>query len=481
MASGMALPYRAIETVKREQSVLKMPEQILDRPAPEASGSGSDIRPFTVTNRSVLNIAGPMTAAYISVPLVGLVDTAVIGQLGVASLIGGIAIGAIILDILLTSFNFLRACCSLASTAQAFGAVDAKEQQAVLARALILALGLGLAVIAVKVPLITVGVWLMEAEKAVAEVVRTYLQVRVWAAPFILANFVLLGWLLGLGQARTVLLLSAIYGLANIVLSIWFVLRLDWGVAGVAGASVLAELIAFVAAIPFIIRQLPRNVRPSFRRIAERAGYLRLLAVNRDIMIRSFSLIFAFAFFARQGAQFGEVILAANAILMHFFMISGYLLDGFATAAEQLAGRAVGAKYRPAFDRTVRLTLVWGFAIAAILASVYGLFGTMLIDVITTAEDVRETAYRYLVWAALTPLAGVLAFQMDGIFIGATWSRDMRNMMLISLAIYLMVWALATPLWGNDGLWLSLLVFLGARGFTLQRRMAGNLRRTFPT
>jgi MATE family multidrug resistance protein len=456
-----------------------MPDQIEDSPNPAGGAGRTEIRPFEVTSRSVLTIAGPMTAAYISVPLVGLVDTAVIGQLGVASLIGGIAVGAIVLDILLTSFNFLRSG-TTGLTAQAYGAGDAREQQAVLARALILAIGLGLAVIALQAPFIALGVWLMEAERAVAEAVRAYLEVRIWAAPFILANFVLLGWLLGLGQARAVFFLSAVYGLANIVLSVWFVLGLGWGVAGVALASVLAEILSAAIAVPFIIRNLPRDVRPSFRRIAERAGYLRLLAVNRDIMIRSFSLIFAFAFFTRQGAQFGEVILAANAILMNFFVVSGYLLDGFATAAEQLAGRAVGARYRPAFDRTVKLTLFWGFAIAAALTAVYGLFGGVLIDIITTAEDVRQTAYRYLVWAALTPLVGVLAFQMDGIFIGATWSRDMRNMMLISLAAYLAVWFVATPLLGNDGLWLALLVFLGARGITLQGRMKDNLKRTFP-
>ena len=439
----------------------------------------SRIKPFAVTNRSILTIAVPMTAAFISVPLVGLVDTAVIGQLGVAALIGGITIGAVILDVLLTSLNFLRAG-TTGLTAQAFGAGDGKEQQAVLARALILSTGLGLAMVLLQWPIIEFGVWLMHVDADVAKATRIYLQVRIWAAPFILANFVLLGWLLGIARARTVLFLATLYGLANILLSIWFVLGLRWGVAGVAGASVLAELISAAAAIPFVIRRLPRGARPSLRRIAERAGYLRLLAVNRDIMIRSFSLIFAFAFFARQGAQFGEVILAANAILMHFFLISGFFLDGFATAAEQLAGRAVGARYRPAFDKTVRLALIWGFAMAILLAAIFALFGTGLIDIMTTSEPVREAAYRYLVWAVLTPLAGVLAFQMDGIFIGATWSRDMRNMMLISLVAYLAVWAATTPVWANDGLWFALLVFLGVRGITLHRRMSGNLARTFP-
>ena len=457
----------------REEAELDLADEHAAVPRNEA------VRPFAVTHRSVLKIAIPMTAAYISVPLVGLVDTAVIGQLGVAALIGGIAIGAAIIDVLLVSLNFLRAG-TTGLTAQAFGAGDGKEQQAVLARALILSTLLGMSMVILQVPIVEAGIWVMHVEPGVGDATRSYLYVRIWAAPFLLANFVLLGWLLGLAKAKTVLFLSTIYGVANIVLSIWFVLGLGWGVAGVAGASVLAELVSAAAAIPFVMRELPRNVRPSLRRIADRAGYRRLLAVNRDILIRSFALIFAFSFFARQGAQFGEVTLAANAILMHFFLTAGFFLDGFATAAEQLAGRAVGARYRPAFDRTVQLTLIWGFAMAFGLAAVFVLFGSDLIAVMTTSEPVREEAALYLVWAVLTPIAGVLAFQMDGIYIGATWSRDMRNMMLLSLFIYLVVWAIATPMWGNDGLWLALICFLGVRGLTLQRKMPGNLARTFP-
>src|SRR5687768_16813778 len=197
-------------------------------------------------------------------------------------------------------------------------------------------------------------------------------------------------------------------------------------------------------------------------------------------MIRSFSLLFAFAFFTRQGAEYGEVVLAANAILMHFFLVAGYFLDGFATAAEQLAGRAVGARYRPAFDRVVLLTTGWGFVTALALTAAYGLLGPSIVDVMTIAPEVRETARLYLAWAVLTPLAGVIAFQMDGIFIGATWSRDMRNMMLLSVAVYLAAWACLTPLLGNHGLWAALLIFLGARSVAFHWRMRRLLPRTFP-
>ncbi len=431
---------------------------------------GAAPRAFAVTHGVVLSLAVPMTVAYLSVPLVGLVDTAVIGQIGIAALIGGIAVGAVILNILFTSFNFLRAG-TTGLTAQAFGAGDAKEEQAVLARALLIALVIGLAVVVLQRPLIATGLWLMHVGPEVERAAQAYLAVRIWASPFVLANFVLIGWLLGLARAGTVLFLQTLLAAVNIALSLLFVLRFGWGVAGVAWASLLAEAVAVAVALPFVIGLLPAAGRPSRRRVFDRYGFLRIIAVNRDIMVRSFSLLFAFAFFTRQGAQFGDVILAANAVLMHFFLIGGYFLDGLATAAEQLAGRAVGARYRPAFRSAVRLTLGWGFALSLALTLTYLLLGRPFIAVMTTAPEVRAAAETFLLWAALTPLAGVLAFQMDGVFIGATWSSDMRNMMLVSLAAYLVAFAVLTPAFGNHGLWAALLVFLGVRGLSLFLRL----------
>ena len=184
--------------------------------------------------------------------------------------------------------------------------------------------------------------------------------------------------------------------------------------------------------------------------------------------------------FDGEGAGFGEVPLAANALLMQFFVLAGYFLDGFATAAEQLAGRAVGARYRPAFDRAVRLTTGWGLAIALPVSALYFFAGPAIIDTLTTSPEVRESARTYLVWAALTPLAGVVAFQMDGIFIGATWSRDMRNMMLVSLAVFLIACMVLTRAFGNHGLWAALLIFLGARSTVFAWRMRRLLPATFP-
>ncbi|WP_084174805.1 MATE family efflux transporter [Afifella pfennigii] len=443
----------------------------------QANLTGSDrpddrglARGFTVTHRLVLSIAVPMTLAYLSVPLVGLVDTGVIGQLGDAELIGGIAVGAIILDVVFTTFNFLRSG-TTGLTAQAFGAGDRKEEQAVLVRALLIALVAGLAVIALQWPLTRLGILAMNVAPGVAEATAAYLFVRIWAAPFMLANYALIGWFLGIGRPFLVLGFQTVLALSNIGLSLYFVLGLGWGVKGVAGASVIAEMLTFLVSLPFVWPHVSGAARPSRKRVFDRQGFLRIAVVNRDIMIRSFSLLFAFAFFTRQGAALGSLVLAANALLMHFFLFAGYFLDGFATAAEQLVGRSVGARHRPAFDASVRLTLLWGFVLALGLATVYLLAGGPLIDLMTTSPELRETARRYLPWACLTPLAGVLAFQMDGVFIGATWSRDMRNMMLASLAVFVAACYALVPAFGNDGLWLALLLLLGLRGLTLSWRL----------
>jgi len=435
-------------------------------------------RPFDVTNRSVIAIAVPMTFAYLSTPLVGLVDTAVIGRLGDAALMGGIAVGAVIFDLIFTSFNFLRSG-TTGLTAQALGAGDGVEQRAVFARALLIAILLGAVAIILRAPLLDLGIAAMSPSAEVADASARYIAIRIYATPFVLANYAILGWVLGLGRAGVGLMLQALINLLNIALDLLFVLGLGWGVEGVAVATLIAEATATVAGLAFVYASTRGATWPDWQRIVDADRLKRMIAINGDIMVRSFALLTAFAFFTREGARSGDVILAANAILMNFFMIAGYFLDGFATAAEQLAGRAVGARYRPAFDKAVRLTLVWGAVLAIFLSTVFLLAGPAIIDAMTTNTAVRATARLYLFWAMLTPIMGVVAFQMDGVFIGSTWSNDMRNMMLISLAAYFLTWWIMTPLYGNHGLWLALLVFLALRGVTLSWRCRIRANETF--
>ncbi|MCA1297940.1 MATE family efflux transporter [Stappia indica] len=424
------------------------------------------VRPFDVSSRTVLAIAVPMTLAYLSTPLLGLVDTVVIGQLGDAALLGGIALGGILFDLVFTTFNFLRSG-TTGLTAQAVGAGDLKEERAVLYRACLVALGIGVLVVLLRGPVLGSGLWVMGGSEAVKQATTAYFLVRVLSAPFALLNYAFLGWFIGRGQAGTALVLQSGLNGLNIALSLWFVLQLEWGVAGVAAATVVSELVAALAGTALAARALRGGPLPSRVRIFNKRRFLRMVALNRDIMIRSFALLFAVGFFISRSAVQGDTILAANALLEKFLLIGGYFLDGIATAAEQLAGKAVGARYRPAFDRSVRLCLIWGFALALLAALVFYAGGGWLLHLMTTAPEVRTAAMDYLPWAAAAPLLGALAYQMDGVFIGATWSRDMRNMMLASIIVYLAAYAALAPLLGNHGLWLAFDLFLAARGVTM--------------
>jgi putative MATE family efflux protein len=418
-----------------------------------------------------------MTLAYLTTPLLGLVDTAVVGRLGDAALIGGLAVGAVIIDVMFTTFNFLRAG-TTGLTAQAVGREDEKEKQAILYRALMIAIGCGLLML-IAIPLIlTLGLHFIDPGEAVAKATSDYFTIRMLGAPVAMANYAILGWLIGLGRSGLGLLLQIILNGTNIILSILFGLVLGFGLEGVATATVVGEAVATLAGLLMCWRLLDPSIRPSRQRIFDRAAIWRFANLNADIMLRSFVLLFAFAYFTSQSAGFGETTLAANAVLMNFFMISAFFLDGMATAAEQLVGRAVGANYRPAFWQGFRLTLIWNAVIAIVLTGLLWSFGGQLVDLITTLEPVRREAGEYVSIAALAAVTGVLAFQMDGVFIGATWSREMSLMMLLSLVVYLLAWQFLEPL-GNTGLWISLHVFLGIRGIALLARLPRKVRQTF--
>lgn len=435
--------------------------------------------PFQVTHRLVFAIALPMTLAYLTTPLLGIVDTAVVGQLGDAALLGGLAAGAIVFDLVFATFNFLRSG-TTGLVSQAFGREDTREEQAIFWRAFVVALVSGFALLVASPLIVAGGVWFIAGEPRVSEALSAYVYIRLISAPFALVNYAVLGYVLGRGEGGIGLVLQLILNLSNIALSIFLGLWLGWGLEGVAWGTVGGEALAMVIGLVFVVRRFRKM--PAMRQgaITDLPALKAMFALNRDIMIRSFVLLGAFALLAREGAQLGTLTLAANAVLMNFFLLAGYLLDGIATAAEQIAGRAVGARYRPAFDRAVKLTAVWGFAFSAVIAALFLAFGDQLVALVTTAPEVREEALRYLPWAALTALAGVLAFQMDGVFIGATWSRDMRNMMLVSFALYLVALFTLGAAFGNHGLWAAIHVFLLARGLSLLAILPFRAARSFP-
>lgn len=438
----------------------------------------ADARAFSVTNRSVLAIAVPMTLAYLTTPLLGLVDTAVVGQFGDAALLGGLAAGALAFDVVFTTFNFLRSG-TTGLVAQAFGRGDALEEQAVFWRAVLIAVVAGV-VLAALSPLIAVGAqWFMDAGPRVSEAMGVYVRIRLLAAPFSLINYAVLGYVLGRGEGGLGLVLQLVLNGINIALCFLLGLELGWGVSGVAWATVTGEFLAMLLGLAIVVRRFRSSPPLPRHRLLDMGAFRHMLSLNRDIMIRSFSLLAAFALFTRQGAEFGTVTLAANAVLMNFFLVAGYFLDGFATAAEQLAGRAIGARAALPFRQAVRLTLFWGFGLAGGATLVLLLAGANLVAVVTTSQEVREVADVYLPWAAFTALSGVLAFQMDGVFIGATWSRDMRNMMLLSFLVFAAALITLAPAFGNQGLWAALHVFLLVRGFSLLTILRLRVRTAF--
>ena len=415
--------------------------------------------------------------ANLTTPLLGLVATAAIGRLGEAHLLGGVAMSALVFDCIFWLFGFLRMG-TVALTAQALGAGDALEQRAVLVRALLIAAVIGLALVALQVPLAYAIFGLMGGSDAVRAAAETYFFVRVWSAPCVLANFAVLGWLVGIARAGVALALQIAINAINIAATILLVLVFDYGIAGAAIAAVLAEVIGLAIGLAIAWLLLGRRLGTDPAAVLDRGKLLRMLAINRDIMIRTAALIAAFGFFTAQGARVGDVALAANAVLHNFVLIGSFFLDGMATAAEQLCGHSVGARDRRGFLRATQLVIVWGLGFGLMLSALFLVRGDALIDLMTTSATVREAARQFMQFAAVAPLMGMLAYTFDGVYIGGTWARDMRNLMVTAFVIYLATWW-ALRSYGNAGLWTALLTFLIARGLLQLARYPTLLRATF--
>ncbi|WP_240539933.1 MATE family efflux transporter [Salinarimonas soli] len=426
----------------------------------------------------MLAIALPMTLSHVTTPLLGLVDATVIGRLGEAHLLGAVALGAVVFDFLFWSFGALRMG-TAGLTAQAVGAGDRAEIDRALARALAVGVAAGLVLVALQWPIRLVAFSLSGASPAVLGALAVYFGIRIWAAPLTLANYAAFGSIVGRGRTDLGFLVQVGINLANIALTLLFVAGLGMGVAGAALGTVLAEALGLAFSLAVLGRLGSRPWRVPLAEVMRRDALVRTLAVNRDIMIRTVALLAAFAIFTGVGARSGDVTLAANAVLYNMFLMGGYFLDGFATAAETLCGQAIGARREDAFRRAVALSLGWSVGFGAALSGVFLVGGAPFVDAVSTNPEVRALARDYLVFAALTPLVGAAAFAYDGIYIGATWTAAMRDLMLLSLALFAGVLWLSSQ-WGNAALWGAFVVFLGVRGFGQAARYPGLVRRTFP-
>ena len=417
-------------------------------------------------HRTVLRIALPVMLSNASTPLIGVVDTAIVGRIPDTAYIAAVAVGALVFTFVFWGFGFLRMG-TTGLTAQALGSGDTDELVAGLGRALLISAVVGAALVGLQWPIREIAFALLEASDRTEGLARSYFDIRIWAAPATLANYALLGWFIGLGRTDIGLVLQLVLNLVNIALDAFFVLGLGLDVRGVALGTLFAEYFAALVGLVIAVRYMRRHgAQLRFGNLLVTERLKRTLAVNRDIMIRSLALIFVFVWFMAQGARYGDVTLAANAVLMQFVSISAYFLDGLAFAAEALVGRALGARDRAGFRAAVRVSTLWAVLVALLVSSVYFVAGPWVVDALTTDPETRAAARIYLPWAALAPLAGVLAFQLDGIFIGATRSIEMRNAMLFSTAVFVLAWWLLQP-WGNHGLWAALYVNYVARTFSL--------------
>ena len=436
--------------------------------------------PFTVRHRDVWAIALPACLAFITEPLVGLVDITIIGRLGNTGLLGGLVLGALVFDFLFSMAYFLRSG-TAGLVAQSVGTRDPRDGLLHAVRAIVLAVIVGIGMVVLSPLILWLAATLLAAEGDVREALATYFYIRILGAPLVLINFVLLGWFYGRAAATTGMALQMLLHGVDIVLSAVFVLVFQMGVAGAALGTLIGEAVAVLAGLILFarryggVRQIVTMIAPGELREGE--ALKRLVGLNRDLMIRSISLMTAYGWFAAQGSRMGEVALSANGILLNLLMVVAFFQDGIAQAAEQLSGKAYGANWKPAFDDAYRLSFLWGLLISVSLGLLWYFGGDAVIAVMTTNEAVRAAAHDYLWIAALTTLTFMPAFVFDGILIGLTQNVMMRNGMVLSLGVFMIAALLLQPSLGNLGLWLSLHIWFATRGLyywvALERRRAG--------
>jgi MATE family multidrug resistance protein len=419
--------------------------------------------------RRVFLLAIPLILSNLTQPLLSTVDTILSGHLPSPAALGGVAVGGIFFNAIFWTFGFLRMG-TTGLVAQAHGAQNQHALRLHFLRGLLSALAIGAVILTLRAPLIALSISLLGAGPEVARNAALYCHIRIWSAPAALANYAILGTLLGRQRARTALALQASINAVNVIVALWLVMGLHWGVAGIATATLTADWAGLLLGLAVTLRTTTATAW-HWRELADGPSLRHLFALNRDILLRTVSLVAAYAWFTRAGARMGDATLAANAVLLNLQSIASYALDGFANATEALVGEALGARRRADYRAILRTSTVCAFVVAALISLAYFAFGDGLIRIFTNQEAVRQLAMRYLPWAVMLPLISVAGFQLDGIFIGATRARDLRDSMLISFAGYLGL-ALVLERWlGNQGLWCAFCCFMLLRGLTLGWRL----------
>lgn len=417
-------------------------------------------------NKEILKLAIPNIITNITVPLLGMVDLAIIGHIGNETYIGAIAIGTMIFNMIYWNFGFLRMGTS-GFTAQAYGANDMKQSMTILVRGLSIALIAALLLIILQYPIALLSQLIVKGSDDVIRLALDYFYVRIWAAPATLGLYALKGWYIGMQNSKLPMWIAIFLNILNIAFSLIFVFVFDQGIKGIALGTVLAQYGGLLTAIVFWIAKY-RHLTVYFSKdCLNMKGIGNFFKVNGDIFLRTLCLVVVFTFIPAISASMGDRILAANTILMQLFTIFSYIMDGFAYAGESLVGKYIGANNRSSLSKSIKYLLLWGVILTVIFTIVYIFFSENIYSLLTNDRNVIDTAMSYNIWAVLIPICGFAAFLFDGIYIGATASKSMRNAIFIATAAFFIVYYSTNSTLQNNGLWLSFMFFLGLRGLIM--------------
>ncbi|MEH7117802.1 MATE family efflux transporter [Neobacillus vireti] len=421
-----------------------------------------------MNNRAYLSLAIPLTISTMTTPLLGAVDTAVVGQLPDPAYIGGVAVGTLIFNTLYWVFGFLRVSTS-AFAAQANGANDPDQGILALSRPFLLAIAVGICFILLQWPIEYLALKLFSADSVVSQFAAEYFRIRIWGAPFTLMNYVILGWLMGMAKIKESLFLQVLMNVLNMILAILFVHVFSFAVKGVAAAALIAEVTASTVGLLMIIKASPVVWQfPSFQELVDTKSMKKMFNVNKDLFIRTISLLVVINMFTAKGASFGTDLLAANAVLFQIHYIMAYFFEGFANATSILVGKAVGSNDKELYNKTLTLSKQWSVIIAFVIACIYGLLQKQIFALFTNLSSVIDLSMTYGRWLILYPFAACFGLVIYGVFTGATEIAPVRNSMIYAMIVYILLQITVTPIWHNHGLWLAFIVYtVGRSGFLI--------------
>ncbi len=414
-------------------------------------------------DKKIFRLAIPNIITNITVPLLGMIDIAVAGHLGSAVYIGAIALGANIFNMIYWNFGFIRIGTS-GFTAQAYGARNFAEAMNTLIRSLLVGLGIGLLIVSLQYPVGNVALNLIRSGEESRMHVADYFRICVWSAPAVLGTYAFKGFFIGMQNAKTPMFIAILNNLLNIALNFLFVFGFGMKIQGIALGTMLSQVITFMMCIAVWFKQYGRLRKYICREsVFDKQAICSFFKVNVDVFVRTFLLTQVTTFFTFVSSNMGDMILASNALMMQFFMLFSYFMDGFAYAGEALTGRYIGAKKPLLLRKMLKRLFFWGAAVSGISTLVYLFFPDPILHILTNEQAVIETAKSFVFWTALIPLAGFAAFLWDGVYIGATASKEMRNAMILSAIVFFACYWFATPILGNNGLWLAFILYLSIR------------------